>query len=189
LQFEQLSKDLFFVALKLIAQVLRDAGIHVFQIQVVLLVGNSTRIQKFHNPLKKFLWKENLFVSIDADEIVAIGASIQAAILQGNNSTSLVDLQFNDVASLDLGIGVANDLRRAMNERKMTIPTNLTATFRFNDNHPAGDFTLCGGNSVNFDENRLLGRISLDSVDPIPGRYIEVARLKFLRRIGKFSIL
>ncbi|KAI9980765.1 hypothetical protein PInf_010084 [Phytophthora infestans] len=107
-QFEDLCSDYFRKTMDPVAQVLRDSKLSKNQVNEIVLVGGSTRIPKVQQLLKDFVNGKELFKSINPDEAVAYGATVQAAILSGNESSSkLQDLLLLDVAPLSLGLETA----------------------------------------------------------------------------------
>jgi len=170
--FERLNDDLFFLALELVQKTIMCAGMDDAQIDEIILVGRSTRIPKIQRLLRQFFSAgQKLYQSISVDEIVAHGAAIQAGILiQGDISDSL-----KDVAPLALGIGITDDITRTLIKANTTIPDTVTSSFYTSfENQQSIEFPFCEGKRIKFNENRLLGKITVDGIHPAPEGVAEI---------------
>src|SRR5690242_18912758 len=163
-QFEKLSDDLFSRCLKPCELALKDAGMKVSDIDEVILVGGSTRIPKVQELVEKFFGKKPN-KGVNPDEVVAVGAAIQGAVLTGE----VKDVLLLDVTPLSLGIETMGGVMTRLIESNTTIPTRKSETFSTaSDNQPSVEIHVLQGERPMARDNRTIGRFHLDGIPPAP---------------------
>ncbi len=163
-KFESLTEDLIEETISKIESVIKDAGLTKNEISEVVMVGGSTRIPKVQERVKGFINKE-LNKSVNPDEVVAVGASIQGGVLKGD----VKDVLLLDVTPLSLGIETLGGVMTKVIDRGTTIPAKKSQVFSTaEDNQPAVSIMVLQGERDLARDNKSLGKFDLQGIAPAP---------------------
>jgi len=165
-RFEQMVDGLVQRTLEPCRKALKDAGLNASEIDEVILVGGSTRIPRIQEEVEKFFGKKPNR-SVNPDEVVAIGAGVQGAILSGN--AGVKDMVLLDVTPLSLGIETMGNIFDVVIEANTTIPTKKSKIYSTaGDNQPQVEIHILQGERPMARDNRSVGRFILDGIPPAP---------------------
>ena len=163
-KFESLIEDLVDKTITIAEGVLKDSGLSKDEINEVVLVGGSTRIPMVQEKVKNYFGKEPN-KSVNPDEVVAIGAAIQGAVLKGD----VKDVLLLDVTPLSLGIETLGGVMTKIIEKGTTIPVKKTQIFSTaEDNQPAVTIHVLQGEREMAKDNKSLGQFTLEGIPPAP---------------------
>ncbi|RAU94190.1 molecular chaperone DnaK [Paenibacillus sp. YN15] len=163
-KFEELTADLVERTMGPTRQALNDSGLSIGEISKVVLVGGSTRIPAVQDAIKKLLGKEP-HKGVNPDEVVALGAAIQAGVLTGD----VKDIVLLDVTPLSLGIETAGGVFTKMIDRNTTIPTSKSQIFStYADMQTSVEIHVLQGERAMASGNKTLGKFMLNEIPPAP---------------------
>ncbi|KAA9007674.1 molecular chaperone DnaK [Paenibacillus spiritus] len=163
-KFDELTADLVERTLGPTRQALTDAGMTPADLDRIVLVGGSTRIPAVQEAIKRLTGKEP-HKGVNPDEVVALGAAVQAGVLTGD----VKDVVLLDVTPLSLGIETAGGVFTKMIERNTTIPTSKSQVFStFADNQPSVEIHVLQGERQMASGNKTLGKFMLNDIPPAP---------------------
>ncbi|MET8029525.1 molecular chaperone DnaK [Streptomyces avermitilis] len=164
-KFEQITADLVERTLEPVKQAMADAKVGESDIDEVILVGGSTRIPAVQALVRRLTGGKDPNMSVNPDEVVALGAAIQAGVLKGE----VKDVLLLDVTPLSLGVETRGGVMTKIIERNTTIPVRRSETFSTaEDNQPAVDVVVLQGERERAADNRVLGRFQLTDIRPAP---------------------
>ena len=163
-KLEQLTGDLIEKTMHPVETALKDASLSTSKIDEVVLVGGQTRMPKVQEKVKEFFGKEP-HRGVNPDEVVAVGAAIQGAVLKGD----VKDVLLLDVTPLSLGIETLGSVTTKLIEKNTTIPTRKSQIFSTAaDNQPAVTINVLQGEREMSADNKSLGRFELTGIPPAP---------------------
>ncbi|MFD2081366.1 molecular chaperone DnaK [Actinopolymorpha cephalotaxi] len=163
--FEEITHDLVERCRGPVEQAMADAKVTADDIDEVILVGGATRMPAVQNLVRRMTGGKDPNMTVNPDEVVAIGAAIQAAVLKGE----MKDVVLLDVTPLSLGIETLGGVMTKVMDRNTTIPARRTETFSTaEDNQSAVDVVVLQGERERASDNRVLGRFRLENIRPAP---------------------
>jgi molecular chaperone DnaK len=164
-EFEKITADLVERTMGPVKQAMADAKVTANDIDEVILVGGSTRIPAVQSVVRRLTGGKEPNMTVNPDEVVAVGAAIQAAILKGE----VKDVLLLDVTPLSLGVETMGGLMTKIIERNTTIPARRTQTFSTAEDNQSGvDVVVLQGERERAADNRVLGRFKLEGIRPAP---------------------
>jgi molecular chaperone DnaK len=163
-ELEKMVDDLIQKTISPVEKCLKDAGVSKSDITDVVMVGGMTRMPKVVEVVKSFFGKDPN-TTVNPDEVVAIGAAVQGAVLTGE----VKDIVLLDVTPLTLGIETAGGVRTPLIDRNTTVPTKKSQIFTtYADSQPQVEINVLQGERPMSADNKTLGRFVLDGIAPAP---------------------
>jgi molecular chaperone DnaK len=163
--FEELTHDLLERTMGPVKQAMQDAKVTAGDLDEVILVGGATRMPAVQALVRRLTGGKEPNMTVNPDEVVALGAAIQAGVLKGD----VQDVVLLDVTPLSLGVETLGGLMTKVIDRNTTIPTRRAEVFSTaEDNQPAVDVVALQGERERAADNRVLGRMRLENIRPAP---------------------
>ncbi|KAJ4771795.1 Heat shock 70 kDa protein [Rhynchospora pubera] len=168
-RFDELNKDLFAKCIEFTDQCLKDAKVNKNDIDIVVLVGGSSRIPKVQQLLEEYFGDEKLHRNINQDEAVAYGAAILAAQLSGQANDMVNKVVLTDVTPLSLGVDITGDVMSIVVARNTSVPTKKVKNFTtIKDDQTSVTFNVYEGERFQASKNHFLGMFNVSGLSPAP---------------------
>ncbi|KAJ1689159.1 hypothetical protein LUZ63_013314 [Rhynchospora breviuscula] len=168
-RFDELNKDLFAKCIELTDQCLKDAKVHKNDIDIVVLVGGSSRIPKVQQLLEEYFGDRKLHRNINQDEAVAYGAAVLAAQLSGQGNDVVNKVVLSDVTPLSLGVDTIEDVMAIVVARNTSVPTKKVRNFTtVKDDQTSVTFNVYEGERLQASKNHFLGTFEVSGLSPAP---------------------
>ena len=165
--FEHLCQNLFEKCKEPMKQALKDANLTINNIDDIVMVGGSSRIPAIQEIVKNFFNRKQLSMKINADEAVAIGATIQGAVIQVEDN--IEDLNIKDINPISIGLSIINNKMAVLIPKGTQIPCKKSDTyFTTKDNQTIASFNIYQGERKNYNENHYLGGFEIDGLRKAP---------------------